>query len=113
MAKVIYLMNGEKTALEVPVGESLAGFGIDNGLDIKHACGFNCRCTTCACKIKAGTSFISQKMEHEQERLEMKAVRGDVRLSCQCIVVKDGEIEVEFESVASEKKEEEGDTVFK
>ena len=113
MAKVIYLMNGKKTVLEVPIGESLAKFGINSGLDIKHACGFNCRCTTCACKIKTGISCVSQKMEHEQERLEMKAVSADVRLSCQCVIVKDGEVEVEFENASSEKKEEGGDTVFK
>ncbi len=113
MAKVIYLINEKKSILEVPIGVSLAKFGIDNGLEIKHACGFNCRCTTCACKIKNGVDLVSQKMEHEQERLDMKGVSGEVRLSCQCVVVGDGEIEVEFPNTPPKKEEKGEKTVFK
>tara|TARA_B100000686_G_C16228514_1_gene683681 strand:- start:127 stop:477 length:351 start_codon:yes stop_codon:yes gene_type:complete len=115
MAKVTYLINGKKVIIDVPIGLSLAQCGVDNGLEIEHPCGFNARCTKCFTKINKGVDFLSEKMEHEIEKLEMKGMHGNERLSCQCVVEKDGEIEIEFESwhhQQEDKKDEEGDTVF-
>ena len=111
MAKVTYLINGKKIIIDVPVGSSLAQYGIDNGLEIEHACGFNCRCTTCFTKINKGADLLSVKMEHESEKLEMKGMHGNERLSCQCVVEKNGEIEAEFESWHQEEDDDKGGTV--
>ena len=45
----------------------------------------------------------------------MKGMHGNERLSCQCVVENDGEIEIEFESwhhQQENEEDEEGDTVF-
>ena len=112
MAKVTYLIGMKKTILEVPIGSSIAEFGINNGLEIQHACGLNCRCTTCACKIEAGSDLLSEKMEHEQERLDLKGIIDNTRLSCQCVVVEDGNIKVRFDGTDLKDDDEKGETVF-
>ena len=96
MAKVTYVVGGEETVLEVPLGESLAPAGVAAGLDIQHACGFNCRCTTCRGKVTEGEDLVAPRHEAELERLEMLRVPPAFRLTCQCVVEKDGEIRVEY-----------------
>lgn len=53
------------------------------GVDQLHACGGNCRCTTCAVEFVAGEP---EKMtEAEKEKLAERGLEG-VRLSCQVAV---------------------------
>jgi len=53
------------------------------GVDQLHACGGNCRCTTCAVEFVAGEP---EKMtEAEKDKLAERGLEG-VRLSCQIVV---------------------------
>lgn len=96
MAKVTFVVGGEETVLEVPVGASLAVAGVDAGLDIEHSCGFNSRCTTCRGLVTEGEDLVAGRHEAEMERLEMLMVPPAFRLTCQCVVEGEGEIRVEY-----------------
>src|SRR4249920_141919 len=50
------------------------------GVDILHACGGNCRCTTCRVEFVAGEPDLMTQAE--KEKLAQKGLTG-VRLSCQ------------------------------
>ena len=66
---------------EVEVGKRLVlAIEEDCGVDILHACGGNCRCTTCRVEFVAGEP--DQMTQAEQEKLAQKGLTG-VRLSCQ------------------------------
>jgi len=69
--------------VEVPEGKRLVLALIDEvGVDQLHACGGNCRCTTCR------VEFIEGEQEEmtlaEKEKLAEKGLEG-VRLSCQIL----------------------------
>ena len=54
----------------------------DAGIDQLHACGGNCRCTTCRVEFIAGEP--QQMTEAEKAKLADKGL-SDVRLSCQIL----------------------------
>lgn len=96
MARVVFVVDGVETPLEVPVGKSIAEAGIEAGLAIEHACGLNCRCTTCRGVVTEGDDLVAPRHEAELERLEMLRVPPGFRLTCQCLVEADGDIRVEY-----------------
>ena len=70
-------------AFQVPEGKRLVLALIDEaGVDQLHACGGNCRCTTCRVEFVEGEP--SRMTEAEIERLAAKGLSG-VRLSCQIL----------------------------
>ena len=65
----------------VPAGKRLVLALIDEaGVDQLHACGGNCRCTTCRVEFVAGEP--SMMTEAEKQKLAERSLSG-VRLSCQ------------------------------
>lgn len=67
--------------VEVPQGKRLVLALTDEaGIDQLHACGGNCKCTTCRVEFVAGEP--SQMTEAEKNKLADKGLTG-VRLSCQ------------------------------
>lgn len=58
----------------------------DAGVDQLHACGGNCRCTTCKVEFVEGEP--SQMTQAEKEKLADRGLSG-VRLSCQIAVEQD------------------------
>jgi ferredoxin len=72
-------VEGEGT-YDVPAGTRLV-LAIENaGIDIHHACGGNCRCTTCRVEFVSGEPEAMTVAE--KEKLAQKGLTG-VRLSCQ------------------------------
>ena len=72
---------------DVPAGKRLVLALVDEaGVDQMHACGGNCKCTTCRVEFVAGEP--EQITIAEKELLEARDVEG-VRLSCQCTVDQD------------------------
>lgn len=55
----------------------------DAGVDQMHACGGNCKCTTCRVEFVAGEP--SQMTQAEKDKLAERGLSG-VRLSCQILV---------------------------
>ena len=48
---------------------SFLDVALNNGIDLEHACGGNCACTTCHVIVKQGEENLSDMEEDEEERL--------------------------------------------
>jgi len=61
-----------------------------NGIDLEHACGGNCACTTCHVIVKNGMDRLTPSEEEEDDLLD-KAVglTPTSRLGCQAVVLDD------------------------
>jgi len=76
-------------------GEHLLEVALENGINIEHACGAVCACSTCHVFIEKGMSNLSEADEAEEDRVEeAPGLQRNSRLSCQCIVEGKGPIEV-------------------
>lgn len=76
-------------------GEHLLEVAVENGINIEHACGGVCACSTCHVYIDEGMSLLSQAEEEEEDRVEeAPGLQINSRLSCQCIIRAEGEITV-------------------
>lgn len=91
MPKVIFNIDGQKTEVETPAGETLLQIALDNGVPIEHACGGNGFCTTCLCKVKSGGENLGERNDKEEN---MGITAPTERLGCQAIV--EGDVEVEI-----------------
>lgn len=63
----------------------------DNFIDWMHACGGKGRCTTCKAIILEGEENLAPLTIHEKRFSDIKALKVNERLACQCIVEK-GEV---------------------
>lgn len=71
-------------SFDVPAGKRLVLALVDNaGVDQLHACGGNCRCTTCKVEFIEGEP--DQMTEAEKAKLAERGLEG-MRLSCQVAV---------------------------
>ena len=75
---------------EVEEGTKLVLALEQNGVDISHRCGGQAKCTTCRVVFTKGEPEMGQ-VEHDS--LEEDGVLGQFRLSCQCRVNQDVEVE--------------------
>jgi 2Fe-2S ferredoxin len=81
------LMGGE--------GESVLEVAMDHGINIEHACGGVCACSTCHVYIESGSESLSEATEAEEDRVEeAPGLRRTSRLSCQCEISGPGPIHV-------------------
>ena len=68
-------------------GESLLEVAIENGINIEHACGGVCACSTCHVYIEEGDDVLSEPEEDEEDRVEeAPGLQVNSRLACQCIL---------------------------
>jgi len=68
-------------------GESLLEAAMDAGINIEHACGGVCACSTCHIYIEQGAEHLSEATEAEEDRVEeAPGLQRNSRLSCQCEV---------------------------
>src|SRR5215470_15934061 len=81
--------------LKAGVGESLLELAMEHGINIEHACGGVCACSTCHVYIEKGMEHLSEPTEAEDDRVEeAPGLQRNSRLSCQCEVVREGPIVV-------------------
>lgn len=78
-------------SFEVEEGTKLVLALERNGIDISHRCGGNARCTTCRVKFLSAEPPMGDK---EKDSLEEDGVLGQFRLSCQCKVDRDMDVQV-------------------
>lgn len=70
-------------------GEHLLEVALRNGVNIEHACGGVCACSTCHVYIEQGMDALSEATEMEEDRVEeAPAIQINSRLSCQCDIEK-------------------------
>ncbi len=82
--------------LKAAPGESLLELALDHGINIEHACGGVCACSTCHVYINRGEDSLSEAEDDELDRVEeAPGLQINSRLSCQSKVTGAGPIEVE------------------
>lgn len=90
---------------KLPYGEtglpgSLLDIAMGNGIDVEHACGGVCACSTCHVYVKEGLESCSEGTDDEFDQLdEAPAITLQSRLSCQCVPDGTRDIVVEIPAV--------------
>lgn len=85
--------------LKAAKGEHLLEVAMEHGINIEHACGGVCACSTCHVYIEKGMESLSEASEAEEDRVEeAPGLQRNSRLSCQCVVTGDGPIVVRVPS---------------
>jgi 2Fe-2S ferredoxin len=65
---------------------SILDIALANGIEIDHACGGVCACSTCHCIVREGLSTCSEMSDAEDEELSYApGLTPSSRLSCQTI----------------------------
>ncbi len=69
---------------------------LGHGINLEHACGGNCACTTCHVIVKTGFNKLSEAEEREEDLLDRApGLTPTSRLGCQAVIVdEDAEIVV-------------------
>jgi 2Fe-2S ferredoxin len=76
-------------------GEHLLEVAVGNGINIEHACGAVCACSTCHVYVEQGMDEVSEPTEAEEDRVEeAPGLQMNSRLSCQCEIEGKGPIVV-------------------
>jgi len=79
--------------------KSLLDVALNFGIDLDHACGGACACTTCHIVVKRGEELLSDLEDEEADKLDCAAdLTLHSRLGCQAVIVKAGDIVVEIPS---------------
>ncbi|MEW6209121.1 MAG: 2Fe-2S iron-sulfur cluster-binding protein [Acidobacteriota bacterium] len=74
---------------------SILDIALNCGIDLEHACGGNCACTTCHIIVRAGEENLSEMEEDEEDRLYMAdGLTLHSRLGCQAVVRGDVTVEI-------------------
>jgi 2Fe-2S ferredoxin len=101
--KVTFLPEGKTIEFEpgkMPYSDhgkrnSILDVALNNGIDLEHACGGSCACTTCHVVVKDGDKNLSEAEDDELDRLDMAAgLTLHSRLGCQAIVTGDVTVEI-------------------
>ena len=65
---------------------SILDIALDSGIDIDHACGGVCACSTCHIIVKEGFETLNDRTEAEDDELEKApGISPKSRLSCQSV----------------------------
>ncbi len=103
--KITFVNSGktvEVDPLKLPYGhEGQAGSILDvalaHGIDLDHACGGVCACSTCHVIIRRGLGSCSASTEDEEDQLDnAPGLTPMSRLGCQCVPDGTSDIEVEI-----------------
>jgi 2Fe-2S ferredoxin len=91
---------GHSTEITARLGQSILEICEEHGIDLDHACGGVCACSTCHVKVVAGADALSEASEEEEDQLdEARGVELSSRLGCQARIVRQphgGLIEVQI-----------------
>jgi 2Fe-2S ferredoxin len=75
--------------------ESLLDIALNHGIELEHACGGSCACTTCHVVVKEGDDNLSEMEEEEADKVDEAAgVTLHSRLGCQAVVQGDVVVEI-------------------
>ncbi len=76
---------------------SLLALALAHGIDIDHACGGVCACSTCHVKVLSGLASCNASTEEEEDQLEKApALSAQSRLACQCVPSGEASLVVEI-----------------
>ena len=92
MAKLTFI-NDAKT-VEAKPGDKLIDICGREELSVPFGCQ-NGICGTCLSKIKKGMENLNKVSEHERNTLDVFTDDKEHRLICQCVLEKDGDVDIE------------------
>lgn len=80
----------------VEAGQSILEVALKNNIDLHHNCGAVCACSTCHLYLEKGEDLVEELSDREEDFID-RAVnpRLNSRLGCQCVLLPDGEGEIE------------------
>jgi 2Fe-2S ferredoxin len=92
-------LTGDASRTEVQVmaavGESLLEVALEAGINIEHACGGVCACSTCHVYVEQGEDAVNEPEDDELDRVEeAPGLQMNSRLSCQVRVERAAAIRV-------------------
>jgi 2Fe-2S ferredoxin len=65
---------------------SILDIALKNGIDIDHACGGVCACSTCHCIVQEGEGSLSEMSDGEEDQLSYApGLNPSSRLACQSV----------------------------
>ena len=75
--------------------ESFLNLALEHGIQLEHACGGSCACTTCHLIIREGMQNLSEMEDNEADRLDTAwDLTTTSRLGCQAVIK--GDVVAEF-----------------
>jgi ferredoxin, 2Fe-2S len=87
IGKTVEFESGKLPYQEHGKPESILDVALNFGIQLEHACGGSCACTTCHVHVKSGEQNLSPAEEDELDRLDMAAdLQLNSRLGCQAVV---------------------------
>jgi ferredoxin, 2Fe-2S len=85
----------EDKKVEVEEGISILKACQNQGIELDHACGGVCACSTCHIWVETGMENLSEMQEDEEDQLDdARGVELNSRLGCQSII--SGDISIRF-----------------
>ena len=84
----------DKKTVSASVGERIVDIAHKEHAGIPFGCQ-NGICGTCLSHVKKGIELLSHPSEKERRTLEMFGAEQNQRLACQCVIEKDGDIEID------------------
>ena len=77
-------------------GSSILDAALAHGIQIEHACGGVCACSTCHIYVLQGAQHLSKPTDSELDCVEgAPGLRRTSRLACQCLLTGTGPIVIE------------------
>ncbi len=75
--------------VEAQVGDNILDVALRHEIDLDHACGGVCACSTCHVKIIKGAECLAESTEDEEDQLdEARDVELTSRLGCQAKILR-------------------------
>ncbi len=75
-----------RTPLDAGLPHSILDIALSNGIDIDHACGGVCACSTCHIWVKKGLESCQEAQDAENDMLDLAPdVKPFSRLACQAV----------------------------
>lgn len=91
--KVTFLPAGR--TVDVKAGHTVLDSALNNGIDLDHACGGVCGCSTCHVIVKQGFSSLPEASDREEDMLDNAPfLQKTSRLACQIEVKADLVVEI-------------------
>ena len=87
MSVEVHFADEAKTVVAKP-GQSLLEVAMANHIELDHACGGVCACSTCHVKIVEGRKLLNESSEDEEDQLDdARDVSLESRLGCQAKIL--------------------------
>jgi len=91
---ITFLPEGERVTVDpakIPYGRdgkpgSILDIALAHGIDLDHACGGVCACSTCHVIVRLGAETCNEATDDEQDQLDKApGLEVNSRLGCQCV----------------------------